>query len=495
MKEQMKKIITAALVCAMIISSLCGCVPEKEELPPLPQNYSLLDENRVTEPKDQHQTGMCAAYSSANICESALISDGLAKADGIDLSEAHTFYYLYSFMDEKDQASDSDAIYLSGSRKDSLNMMFYVGADPSMILNMYANGAGPANESVVQFDAEDIRKSAAEVDKAHTGGAMSKFTGDYLVTGINSYGPTTAGEFYECSSADEIKRAIVSDGAMLVGMFVEPDAYHAYEGGMGYHYQKKSDDDRIKVNHATTIIGWDDNYSRDNFGSVKPESNGAWLIQDSQGSDIGDNGCYWISYEEALCGFATADLCLREDYGDILFYDSLTMTEKIKSATGDTVTANVFVPEKACSLKAVGVQTAAKNQSLLIEVFRNPETGTPDSGECVATLKSIVDNAGYHVIDLESTVPFDSGDTFSVVVTYKAGKNDMTGSVPVEGEVNDNLDFFFVPVECVYSSGAGESFVMCDGKWYDTSMPATAELFGLDVTINNFGIKALMEKE
>ncbi len=491
----MKKIITAALACAMIISSLCGCSLTKEELPPPPQKFSLLDGNRVTDTKDQRQTGMCAAHASANICESALITDGLVNADGIDLSEGHTFYYLYSFMDEKDPQATEDAIYLSGSRKDSLSMMFYAGADPSMILNMYANGAGPADESAVYFNNADIRKTVTEMQKADKNGEMTKFMGDYLVTGINSYGPSPSGEFYECSSVEDIKRAIVSDGAMLVCMFDQPNAYSAAGGSTCYHFQKKTDGQEMDVNHVVTIIGWDDSYSKDNFGHVKPENDGAWLIQNSWGADFGDDGCFWISYEEALCGFATVDLCPRSDYGDILYYDSLSMTEKIRSSEGDTVAANVFAADKACSLKAVGVYTAAKDQSLLVEIFRNPDAGTPDSGERAARIKTTVDNPGYHVIDLESTVSLNDGDTFSVVVTYKSGKNDMQGRVPVEGEVNSYLDFLPVPAECVYSSGEGESFVLHEGEWHDTSEPATAELFGLDVTINNFGIKALMEKE
>jgi len=488
----MKKYITAALAYAMIISSLCACAPAKTELP---EKYSLIEEGRVTEPKNQRKTGMCAAFSSVNICESALITDGLVKADDIDLSEGHTFYYLYSFMDEKDSSATEDTIYLSGSRKTSLNMMFNAGANPANILNMYANGAGPADESVVDFNTDDMRQSSLNIDNAHNSGAIQKFMGEYLVTGINSYGPSGAGEFYECSSADEIKQAIISDGAMLVGMLVDPNVYNVYDGGMSYHHQKKTDDSKIAVNHATTIIGWDDNFPAENFGAVKPESNGAWLIQDSQGADIGTNGCYWISYEEALCGFVTVDLCARSDYGDILYYDSLTMTEKISSKKGDTVVSNVFSADNACTLKAVGVQTAAKDQPLLIEIYRNPEKDVPDSGECVAVKKATIENAGYHVIDLDSTVSFESGDSFSVVITYKDGKSELMGSVPVEGEVDRNLDFFFVPIECSYTSQKGESYVLHDGMWHDTSNPATAEIFGLDVTLNNFGIKALMEKE
>ena len=64
----MKKIITAALACAMIVSSLCACAQQPEKQPekqpePLPASYNLLDEGRVTSTKDQSATGTCAAFS------------------------------------------------------------------------------------------------------------------------------------------------------------------------------------------------------------------------------------------------------------------------------------------------------------------------------------------------------------------------------------------------------------------------------------------------
>ena len=43
------------------------------------------------------------------------------------------------------------------------------------------------------------------------------------------------------------------------------------------------------------IVGWDDNYSRDNFATTtKPSNNGAWLIRNSWG-DYFDY--FWMSYE------------------------------------------------------------------------------------------------------------------------------------------------------------------------------------------------------
>lgn len=44
------------------------------------------------------------------------------------------------------------------------------------------------------------------------------------------------------------------------------------------------------LDHAVTIIGWDDNYSRDNFNEAsKPTNDGAWIVKNSWGEEIRTN--------------------------------------------------------------------------------------------------------------------------------------------------------------------------------------------------------------
>jgi len=499
----MKKIITAALACAMILSSLCGCVPAKEELPPLPEKYSLLDEERVTPARNQGKTGMCSAYSTLNACESNLIINGFVEADEIDFSEGHTFYYYLTYGDERDPDSPADGIYVSHDHLEDDGSMFINGhaASVSAVTNMYANGIGPVYESVVEFDSNEYKSSVSGFHEAHRSGAMSKYMGDYLLVGnnaLNSHFINTG--IYQSSSIEDIKRAIIDYGAVACATTMERYYLNESNEGLNY-YQGIFNDENVGrfIKHATTIIGWDDNYSRENFGVAKPEKDGAWLIQDSQGPELGDNGCYWISYEQPLPDKHTVEMCRRDDYGDILFYDSASLVDFICAVDGDTVTANVFAAEKDSALKAVGVPSSAIDQPVVIEVYRNPEAGTPDSGKRVAKLRTTIHYPGYHVIDLEKAVELSEGDTFSVVVTYRAdknGENDWLGRVPVEGEyTRETLMTLPAGVDFLFTSYAGESFVKHGGSWHDTSDPATAALFGKDAPLNNFGIKALMDNE
>lgn len=54
-------------------------------------------------------------------------------------------------------------------------------------------------------------------------------------------------------------------------------------------------------NHAISIVGWDDNYPKENFAEAnKPQNDGAYIALNSWGEHWGDNGYFYISYEDAL---------------------------------------------------------------------------------------------------------------------------------------------------------------------------------------------------
>lgn len=77
--------------------------------------------------------------------------------------------------------------------------------------------------------------------------------------------------------------------------------------------------------HTLLIIGWDDNYSKDNFTYEKPENDGAWLVLNSWGTQWANNGAAWVSYED-----------YETQPGSVEFIGSMTLAdgEVIKTELG-----------------------------------------------------------------------------------------------------------------------------------------------------------------
>ena len=81
--------------------------------------------------------------------------------------------------------------------------------------------------------------------------------------------------------------------------------------------------DKCSANHAITIIGWDDNYSKDNFKNTErgiPEHDGAYLAQNSWGESWGRDGYFYISYDDCLIEKAISGIISTEINDDTVVY-------------------------------------------------------------------------------------------------------------------------------------------------------------------------------
>ena len=66
------------------------------------------------------------------------------------------------------------------------------------------------------------------------------------------------------------------------------------------------------VNHAVTIVGWDDNYKKENFiDGPKPSRNGAWIVKNSYGTGFGDKGYFYMAYDNATFSNLGLQYCIN----------------------------------------------------------------------------------------------------------------------------------------------------------------------------------------
>ena len=91
-----------------------------------------------------------------------------------------------------------------------------------------------------------------------------------------------------------VKSQIKNKGGVVTSINIHDDYYN--KNTCALYINNNS----IVTNHNVTIVGWDDNYSKNNFKSGKqPNKNGAWIALNSWGNEFGKNGLFYISYDDA----------------------------------------------------------------------------------------------------------------------------------------------------------------------------------------------------
>ena len=117
---------------------------------------------------------------------------------------------------------------------------------------------------------------------------------------------------------NSVKKHIMTNGS-LFAYVIAPQHFPNYYNEYTYaSYFPKFNDEFLRYAHAVSIIGWDDNYSKDNFNMAnKPEHDGAYIALNSYRPYFGKGGIYYISYddvlvEEFLSGVSSAKMNIEQ---------------------------------------------------------------------------------------------------------------------------------------------------------------------------------------
>lgn len=268
-----------------------------------------------------------------------------------------------------------------------------------------------------------------------------------------------------------VKRAIVENGAVQLSFYSDALRYMTTERGTAY-YQNS----HYTTNHAVVVIGWDDSFPASAFSSAcRPQKDGAWLCKNSWGEEWGEDGCFWLSYDDVslnqIVGY-TATSVYR--YEDIYQYDGFGFHGRVYS--NDYIRfVNVYTADSDCEITAVGTWLLQDNSDYTVEVFRLERdlTSCADALSYVSTAAT-VPYYGYYVTDLDETLWLKKGDIFAVCVTLTADADCPTVNAPIENVSADDYSCYSEP---------GQSFVQIarNGTWYDTSAQG----------LNNVCLKAL----
>lgn len=357
----------------------------------IPLSYDARQANVVTSVKWQGRAGNCWAFAAISALESSLISEGKAELGSVDFSESH----LAWFGNNSATTDTTDLAYGDGV---TVSNPYLTGGNWLRVSQALSRWAGIANQDANPSDYNDVSKLPQYTDaqRRNTDSGFVIKSADVFAT------------------AEQVKKHIVEYGAVTASYYHD-DAYYNKTSSAATYYC----DTATTTNHAITVIGWDDNYSADNFKSdCKPSANGAWLCKNSWDTWWGDSGYFWISYHDAtLTTFVGYKAQPFGDYYGNYSYNGHYYNFLIGIGTSGMV-ANVFNAKGYEKIKSVATYTDEADVTLKIRVYTDiPSGGNPNAGTLCANFTTTVECAGYHIIDLPEEIAVTPGSRFSVVMS------------------------------------------------------------------------------
>jgi C1A family cysteine protease len=392
-------------------------------------SYDLRTYNKVGTVKDQAQCGSCWTFASMGSIESSLL-----PTESRNFAEQHLNKYHGFDRAECD------------------------GGSSFMSTAYFARWSGPYNESDYPYPYSSTGSwpgdGSAAVQK-HVQRAV------WLPNDKD-----TIKAFLSSSSYGAVSFAFYATDSIASS---STDAYYN-ASNYAFYYPTAHDTD-----HAVLIIGWDDNFAKTKF-STTPPNNGAWLIKNSWGTGFGNNGYFWMSYDDATMVGPAAFSSVQpaDNYKNIYQYDPYGHYNDL-GGSSTFWGANIFTATTNDPLKAISYYTTDAC-NLHYYIYKNPTATNPTSGTLVAQGTNSFSYPAYLTTDLPNLVSLAAGDRFSVVIKFV--NNSYTYPVPYEAKIQG------------YSSGAtnaaGQSFVSDNGSTWTDLYTVSNNTYQLNCCIKAF---------
>ncbi|GEM_PF-996533 len=245
-----------------------------------------------------------------------------------------------------------------------------------------SRGSGPVSEANDPYNAWDDRVTPAP-----------SYPRENWVTQMLRY-----------DTMDEMKNALITNGALYTTMEWDDGSYR--DSDFTFYYTGSGS------NHAVTIVGWDDNKI------TAAPTPGAWLIKNSWSTGWGNTGYFWLSYADgagAKSGESFGGAVPASTYTNVYYWDSFGDVTEMDAPWA----MNRFVAQSDEQLKAVGFFTEADNAAYTISVY-DTFSGGSLSG-LLGSSSGTSATAGWHTINLPSTIGLTTGNDFYVVVSITNG--------------------------------------------------------------------------
>ncbi|MCR4924457.1 MAG: hypothetical protein K5931_10665 [Lachnospiraceae bacterium] len=447
----------------------------------LPARYDLRDLGYSTSVKNQNPWGTCWIFGTLASAESNAIKNGIAKSD-VDYAERHLAYYVYNnyyiegdkrqgINDPLGNTEGDYAVYEYESKN-----LYDAGGSEVRALFYLLGWRGPANENDFPYTAKEA--PAVNMDNIY----------NKSLAHLQNFGRINVK-----SQPLQVKKALMAHGALTVS-YSDDDNYYCDKG------QYYCTDNINSGHHTVALIGWDDNYA---FGKNKkgeqPERNGAWIIKNSWGTEIGclDEGYMYISYEDVTLREAYYQEYEKTDnYDNNYFYSGGVID---KSFNGANTYANVYEIKKGNELlKACGIAVNDTDVNYELQIYKNPKDPTdPESGEKMLAdpIKGKTTFEGFYTVPLTHPLLLSKGDKAAVVFYLYKGDALRSGEeIKVFVDSSDDVDLTEDKPQYYTKEERNQSFCskkeknsdgIYEGKWNDlideAPYPLTARIHAYTV--------------
>ena len=362
-----------------------------------PGTYNANEEGFVTDVKNQRNTSLCWAFSLASNLETSLLTRGQKY---YDLSEEQLAYFWANRVNDPLGNTPNDKITRTQSD--------YHGTGNGRVASFFlSTWSGMTTEEKVPFQSSAVTWPDS----------LAYDTSAYMEDAIFSQ--------YTVERTKQLLMEYNSVSAMIYMLdnYYYPDtaSYSCPQSGL--------------VNHAVTIVGWDDTYSKENFPSASGVNNdGAWIVKNSYGKNWGKNGYFYLSYEDkSITNLVSNTAATTPAYPNNYFYDGAaagTVTFPGKTINNGYYVSNIFKATagngKDEELGEIVTAVPQDNTDFQIQVYTDlkntsdPTSGTPTYAEPVDYTQPL---AGIHTIHLNTPVKIPQGTFYSVVIKIPNGSN------------------------------------------------------------------------
>lgn len=216
---------------------------------------------------------------------------------------------------------------------------------------------------------------------------------------------------------DSVKWSVMLYGGVTTSIYADVEdgnlEHSAYYSAADSAYCYTGEE---RPNHDVVIVGWDDNYEVSHFRG-NAQHNGAYICQNSWGRGFGDDGFFYVSYDDANIGSQCAaytEVEPADNYDHIYQSDLCGWVGQVGYSRPMIVAANTYTAESQEEVQATGFYALGKDTAY--QIFFTPEfSGTESLANRQLVAQGKLSERGFYTITFPPQ-KVSKGQKFAVVV-------------------------------------------------------------------------------